>query len=48
MVWGPIENEAEIFLSVVSLAELQFGLNQAPSNRRHLDAAGVDVVDPLG
>jgi len=28
------ENEAEIFLSVVSLAELQFGLNQAPATHQ--------------
>ena len=28
------ENEADIFLSVVSLAELQFGLNQAPITHR--------------
>ena len=28
------ENEAEIFLSVVSFAELQFGLDQAPAAHR--------------
>lgn len=28
------ENEAEIFLSVVSFAELQFGLDQAPATHR--------------
>jgi hypothetical protein len=28
------ENEAEIFLSVVSFAELQFGLDRAPSTHR--------------
>ena len=27
-------NESEIFLSVVSLAELQFGLNQAPATHK--------------
>ena len=33
------ENEAEIFLSVVSMAELQFGVDRAPASRQPALAA---------